>query len=71
MMEQEPHDIYDLPFYGGEVPGASVVEPAVESDLWPDVTPVNPELALVWKVLMILATFPWWVGVAYLVMVGW
>jgi len=39
--------------------------------LWPDVTPVNTELALGWKVLIVLATFPWWYGVAHLIMVGW
>ena len=38
---------------------------------WPKITPVNTDLALVWKVLIILATFPWWVGVTWLVRVGW
>jgi len=39
--------------------------------LWPNVTPVNTELALGWKVLIVLATFPWWYGMAHLIMVGW
>ena len=38
--------------------------------LWPKITPVNTDLALVWKVLIILATFPWWIGMTWLVRVG-
>ncbi len=67
--EQEPHNIYELPFYGGEVPSTYPYDPPV---LRPqDITPVNIDLALGWKVLMILATFPWWYGLAHLIMVGW